>query len=268
MWLRGAARSAGVLAWTLLLLPIQILFLTISKIVAFHRWPYMVPGLYHRGAAKIIGLRVTISGDAITDAPVLYVANHLSWLDIIALGSVLDAGFVAKKEVASWPGFGLLARLQGSVFVDRSRQKTKSETIRISAIMASGRSLVLFPEGTSSDGTEILPFRSSFLSVAEQSSKLSILHVQPVSITYVRRAGIPLEDADMPGIAWYADMTLLPHLWQFFCASGRTDVTLSFHPQADLTDLKSRKALAQYCQGAVAEGVARARRDARTTPAS
>jgi lyso-ornithine lipid O-acyltransferase len=253
--LRGLVKSVLTLTWTVFLLPVQFLALKFSVSVA--AW---IARLYHRGAARILGLHVSIKGQPLFEPQVLYVANHASWLDIVALGSILEAGFIAKSEVASWPGFGLLARLQQSIFIDRRRSQIRIGTELVSKHLATGRRLILFAEGTSNDGVHILPFQSSFFAVAEAGSMSECVPVQPVSITYTRRAGLPVVRNDLPGIAWYGDMFLLPHLWRFFCDGGRIDVTLHFHPQADHKIYHSRKTLARYCYDRVNEGVMESRR--------
>ena len=253
--LRGLVKSVLTLTWTAFLLPVQIVALKLSDPLA--TW---IPRLYHRGAALILGLHVSIKGQPMREPRVLYVANHASWLDIVALGSILEAGFIAKSEVASWPGFGFLAKLQQSIFIDRRRSQIRIGTDMVSKHLASGKRLVLFAEGTSNDGVRILPFQSSFFAVAAPGSSSENVPVQPVSISYTRRAGLPVVRNDLPGIAWYGDMSLLPHLWRLFCDGGRIEVTLHFHPQADHQENQSRKALARYCYNKVNEGVMESRR--------
>ena len=263
MVFRGVIKTFATLGWTSLLLPLQLFALRTGGSLADR-----IPKIYHRGAARILGLQVTVRGEPSRAAPVLYVANHASWLDIVALGSVLEAGFVAKTEVASWPGFGLLAKLQRSVFINRDRHKTRSGINLVSEYMGQGRRLILFPEGTSNDGINLLPFRSSFFAVAEPLQSDSPVPVQPVSISYVRRARLPLVRSRMPAIAWDGDMTLLPHLWQMFCEGGHTEVVLEFHPEADFRQFSSRKALARHCHDRVSSGLSRARQAVPSHPGS
>jgi lyso-ornithine lipid O-acyltransferase len=255
MLLRGLIKSVLTLTWTAFLLPVQFLALKFSDPVA--GW---IPRIYHQGAARILGLHVSIQGQPLSEPQVLYVANHVSWLDIVALGSVLEAGFIAKSEVASWPGFGLLARLQQSIFIDRRRSQIRIGTDMVSKHLATGKRLILFAEGTSNDGVRILPFQSSFFAVAGQGLPSENVPVQPISITYTRRAGLPLVRSDLPAIAWYGDMFLLPHLWRLFCDGGQIEVILHFHPQVDHQKYHSRKALARYCYDRVNEGVMESRR--------
>jgi len=253
--LRGLVKSVLTLTWTAFLLPVQFLALKFCDPVAG-----LIPRLYHRGAARILGLHISVQGQPLIEPRVLYVANHASWLDIVALGSVLEAGFIAKSEVASWPGFGLLAKLQQSIFIDRRRSQIQIGTQMVSRHLVTGKRLILFAEGTSNDGVRILPFQSSFFAVAGQGPSSENVPVQPVSISYTRRAGLPVIRGDMPAIAWYGDMFLLPHLWRMFCEGGRIDVTVHFHPQADHQKFNSRKALARYCYDKVNDGVMESRR--------
>ena len=146
----------------------------------------------------------------------LIVANHTGWLDIVIFSAVAPISFVAKSEVGSWPFFGTLARLQRTVFVERTRRSQTGEARdSISARLAQGDTLVLFPEGTSSDGNSVLPFKSALLGAAE--SVLADGHhvtVQPVSTAYTGSHGIPMGREARPLYAWYGDMELVPHLWE------------------------------------------------------
>ena len=247
--LRGTITAALVLGWTLALLPLQML--------AFRRRGSLsryLPVLYHRVAARIIGLRIDVVGRPVAQKSVLFVANHASWLDIVVLGSVLEAGFITKDDVAAWPGIGLLARLQGSVFISRRRYRTRDQADQIAARLKDGQSLVLFPEGTSNDGRRTLTFRSGYFSVAERWSGPAPLPVQPVSIAYVRHHGLPIGRNDMPAFAWYGDMELLPHLWNLMCHGGAFEARVEFHEAQSMAGYPSRKELAAQCHRVVAGG--------------
>ena len=248
--LPGACRAALALLWTGALLPVQLLALRLSP-----RTAQLVPQLYHKGAARILGLSLEIDGMPAPGAPVLFVVNHVSWLDIVVLGSVLKAGFVAKSEVKGWPGVGLLARLQGTVFVERRRHKIQSQADQVTQALQAGRRLILFPEGTSNDGNRVLPFRSGFFSVAERWDGAADLPVQPVSLKYVRDGGLPLVRARRPDVAWYGDMELAPHLWAMLCRGGGLAARLEFHPTVTAAAFPSRKAMAEHCRKVVMNGV-------------
>jgi 1-acyl-sn-glycerol-3-phosphate acyltransferase len=208
--------------------------------------------------ARIIGLEVRMLGvpaGARRDGrrrPVVYVCNHSSWLDILALGGRVEARFVAKDDVAGWPVISTIARLGRTVFVSRNRSSTLKERDEMQATLAAGDDLFLFPEGTSSDGSRVLPFRSSFFAAAYGSA---LPLIQPVSVVYDRLAGLPVPHACRNVFSWYGDMTLAPHVWQVAQWRGKR-ASLLFHPPLDPADFADRKALSQATWQAVAEGAA------------
>lgn len=140
-----------------LLLPFQIVAVW-ARLPAARR----IPMLYHRCLARAIGLKVTVKGEPSCRRPLLIVSNHISWLDIVVLSSRVPVTFVAKSEVAGWPVLGRLARLQHTVFVDRERKlKSRMAAEEMARRMLAGHAVVLFAEGTSSDGSAVLPARRS-----------------------------------------------------------------------------------------------------------
>lgn len=247
----GAARLAIYGALTLVLAPVQVLILLLAP-----RLWWAVPFAYHRLCCRIMGLKVRVVGTPSAARPTLFVSNHVSYLDIPVLGSILPASFVAKMEVAQWPGYGLLAKLQRTVFVDRRRNSTARQRDSIRARLADGDPLVLFPEGTSNDGNRILPFRSALLSVAEIASEPP-LTVQPVSVAYPSVNGLPMGWGLRPLVAWYGGMELGGHLWRF-SRLGQVEAVVEFHPPVGVADFPSRKELTRYCAEMVAGGVDRA----------
>ena len=237
---------------TLILTPVQILILLILP-----RLWWALPFAYHKLCCRIMGLKVRIVGTPSKARPTLIVSNHVSYLDIPVLGSILPVAFVAKAEVAQWPGYGWLAKLQRTVFVDRRRNTTMQQRDSLQARLAGGETLVLFPEGTSNDGNRILPFRSALLSVAEAAPAEQPLTIQPVSIAYTSINGVPLGWGLRPLVAWYGGMELGGHLWRF-SRLGLIEVVVEFHEQTHVGDFPSRKELTRHCSEAVAGGVDRA----------
>ena len=237
---------------TLALTPVQILILLVAR-------PYWwaLPFTYHKLCCRIMGLKVRMVGRPAKARPVLFVSNHVSDLDIPVLGSIIPVSFIAKSEVAQWPGYGWLAKLQRTVFVDRRRNTTMQQRDSIHARLLAGDALVLFPEGTSNDGNRILPFRSALLSVAEAATAEQPLAIQPVSIAYTSVNGVPLGWGLRPLVAWYGGMELGGHLWRF-TRLGMVEVVVQFHDEARLSDFPSRKELTRHCSDAVAGGVDRA----------
>jgi 1-acyl-sn-glycerol-3-phosphate acyltransferase len=220
-----------------------------------------IPIAYHRFCCRLFGLKVERRGRISTARPTLFVANHSSYLDIIVFSSLMPVSFVAKAEVATWPFFGWLAKLQRTVFVDRQRRTTREQRDDIARRLELGDNLMLFPEGTSNDGNRILPFRSALLSVAERRIASPFgerpLVVQPVSIAYVRLNGFPIGYGLRPLLAWYGDMDLAGHLWHA-AGLGCTSVVVEFHAPVTIESFGSRKALAEHCQRVIAVGVASA----------
>lgn len=199
----------------------------------------IIPNLWHKGAVFIFGIKVRVTGVPCLEKRTLFVSNHLSYLDISALGSLLKTSFVAKREVAGWPFFGTLARLQQVAFIDRNPIAAKREADNLAYMLQSGKSLVLFPEGTSTEGTAVKPFKSSLFSLALSDDMAVPVTIQPVTI--VLEGGIKRDD-----YAWYGDMVLAPHLWNFAKLNG-AKVNIIFHPVRLSSGKDDRKALATLC---------------------
>ncbi|HWB48802.1 MAG TPA: lysophospholipid acyltransferase family protein [Stellaceae bacterium] len=243
-------RRIGVyLAWTLALMPVQAIGLLLKR-----RWVAEFPRFYHRQCCRILGLDIRRVGEPVAARPVLFAANHVSYTDITVLGSLIAGSFIAKSEVAGWPLFGQLAKLQRSVFVDRQVRSTARQRDAIAERLAAGDALILFPEGTSGDGTFVLPFKSALFSVVY--NRQEPVTVQPVSVAYTRLDGLPIGRTLRPFFAWYGDMDLAPHLWHLL-GLGRIEAVVEFHPPVALADFPSRKALADYCRRRIESGVSR-----------
>lgn len=242
-------RIAVYLTWTLLLMPVQGLGLILRL-----PWTARLPRFYHRRCCRILGFDVRQIGEPITDRPILFAANHVSYTDITVLGSLIPGSFVAKSEVAAWPLFGWLAKLQRSVFVDRQVRSTAQQRDAIADRLAAGDALILFPEGTSGDGNFVLPFKSALFSVV--FNKDMPIAVQPVSVAYTRLDGLPIGRRFRSFFAWYGDMNLGPHLWRLL-GLGKLEAVVEFHPPVMVADFSSRKALADFCHQRVSRGVGR-----------
>ncbi len=247
---RALARMIVYLGWTAALLPVQIVAVWFGLPLARR-----LPGFYHRNCCRILGFELRVTGTLSTVRPTLFVCNHTSYVDVEVLGALIEGSFVAKSEVASWPFFGMLARLQRTVFVDRRISSTATQRDDIGRRLEANDNLILFPEGTSADGTRVLPFKSALLAVAERRVRHQPVQVQPVSIAYTRLDGIPMGRTLRPFVAWYGDMGMLAHCWAML-GLGTVTVDVVFHPTVTIAALGSRKALAEHCQQIVAAGVA------------
>jgi 1-acyl-sn-glycerol-3-phosphate acyltransferase len=252
---------------TLLLLPFQLIGIAFK--LPLQRG---VPYIYHRILCALIGIRVREIGKRSPDSPLLILANHASWLDILVITSLAPAVFVAKKEVAGWPVFGWLAKLQRTVFIDRQRRhRTGAATQEIAERLNGGDAVVLFAEGTSSDGNRILPFRSALIGAVHHVIGSSTHHervtVQPLSLAYVNLNGLPLGRAFRSRVAWYGDADLIPHLIGV-CAAGAVDVVVSWGEPVSYDMNADRKDIARVAEQAVRTMTARARSMSPPVPAA
>jgi lyso-ornithine lipid O-acyltransferase len=250
---------ASIALLTLILLPLQMLAVRLG-LPARRR----IPVFYHRVVCRLIGVRVREIGAHSPATPLLIVANHVSWLDICVLTSVAPVVFVAKREVGEWPLFGLLARLQRTVFVDRARrQKTADVNAEIAARLAGGDPVVLFGEGTSSDGNRVLAFRSALLGAAREAvatgGEARVL-VQPAAIAYTRLCGIPFGRQHRPRVAWYGDMSLGPHLVAL-CGSGAVDAVVSWGEPVAFDATSDRKEVTHGLEAEVRRMLTKVLRD-------
>ena len=244
------ARLALYFAWTLSLMPIQWAGLAFGC-----RWVETLPAFYHRWCCRILGFRVRLIGTPTDERPALFAANHVSYTDITILGSLIPGSFIAKAEVAKWPFLGWLAKLQRTVFVDRQIRSAAIQRDAISERLVGGDALILFPEGTSGDGNRPLPFKTALFGAVEKRGSIRPVVVQPVSLVYTRLDGIPMGRSLRPYFSWYGAVGLVPHLWKMI-GLGSVEAVVQFHPPTFLADCGSRKALAGYCYGRIAGGMA------------
>ena len=231
---------AAVAIVTLVLLPFQWISLKFG--LAPRR---RIPQLYHRMICALIGVKINIVGKRASHTPLMIVSNHVSWLDISVITASAPVVFIAKQEVAGWPIFGLLAKLQRTVFVNRNqRQKTADVNAEIARRLSGGDPVVLFGEGTSSDGNRVLEFRSALIGATReavaQGKKDGRVYIQPLSIAYTGLLGLPLGRQHRPLIAWYGDFELVPHLAAVL-RQGSIDVTLTWGAPMEVDGNSDRK---------------------------
>ncbi len=259
--LRASRRGALVVLWTL---PAALLQAVLIRLPG--RAKVRFARLYWRVVTGLLGMSVRVvgrkagSGDAGPKRPIVFVSNHSSWLDIPTLGGLLDACFVSKAEVGRWPGIGIVAALGRTVFVSRRPGNIGRERDEMRARLTNGDNLLLFPEGTSSDGSRVLPFRSAFFSILEAPEGGPAPLVQPVSIVYDRLGWLPAGKAARPIFSWYGGMDLAPHFWRLAQQRGLR-ATVVFHAPLDPTQFPSRKALAQAAWMVIAKGAAALRQN-------
>ena len=250
---RGILRLTAFATWSLLVVPPQLVVLVVTRGAP----AYIIPQIWHRGVIRIFGLKLHIIGTPQRETQTIYVSNHISYLDIPVLGSVLSAAFVAKSEVAGWPVFGFLSRLQQTAFINRARVDTAQSRDSLKARLNQGQSLILFPEATSSNGREVLHFRSSFFALAEGAQRHFEGHGGEDGGIYVQPLTVRVQDNRTRGgytaienYAWYGDMELPPHLWHF-AKYGAADIELIFHHPIAPQRHPDRKTLANLCEQAI-----------------
>ncbi|MGD0865710.1 MAG: lysophospholipid acyltransferase family protein [Rhizomicrobium sp.] len=257
--IRAVAILIVFLTSTLLLIPWQAFLLRFK----FKRRKTF-PSSFNRYLCRLFGIRITVIGKPIQDRGVLMVANHTSYFDILILSGLARISFVAKSEVAGWPLFGTLAKLQQAVFVERAKRTQAVEAKdQIRERLVAGDALVLFPEGTSNDGNRVLTFKSALMGAVETEMGTDAqgrpLHVpvQPVSLAYVGMHGLPMGRENRPLYAWYGDMELVPHLWEAL-VSGPIEVVVEFHAPITVDTVGGRKALAARVEAIVRRAQAHA----------
>ncbi|WP_084294769.1 lysophospholipid acyltransferase family protein [Asaia prunellae] len=281
--LHACLRLAGVVVWVPLSVGFEALLLPIPGVLKI-RWTRVIWGVLCRLLdldIKMIGQPVgTVGGKkgrARGERPIIYVANHSSWLDIPVLGTKIYSVFVAKGDIERWPIMGLVSKIGRTIFVSRNRSTTGRERDEMITRLATGDNLILFPEGTSSDGSRVLPFMSTFFAIAKlprlpknapaldmpsYPAGLTPL-IQPISLVYDRLEGLPVTRTNRAVFAWYGDMDLGPHVWQFLKRRNKR-ATILMHPPLAPEDFPSRKALANAAWSAVAYGAAALRQNSDT----
>ena len=214
-----------------------------------------------RAVLPVMGLRLCSHGQPMRGRGAM-VANHSSWLDIFVLNALERVYFVSKSEVAGWPGIGWLARATGTVFINRDARDARLQKEVFEARLRAGHHLCFFPEGTSSDGQRVLPFKPTLFAAFFTHGLDAILSVQPVSVIYHAPPG-----RDPRFYGWWGDMDFGGHLLRVLAERGRGRIEVVFHPPVPVAQAADRKALARACEEAVRAGLA-ARLPAARLPAA
>jgi 1-acyl-sn-glycerol-3-phosphate acyltransferase len=239
---------------------IAAFFFTVTPVLISLQWLLGKLGLpgwgfiatnYYRVLRTILRIHVRIDGTPVRHRAALYVSNHVSWADIVVIGSLSPVAFVAKREVARWPLVGITARMQRTVFVDRTRRHQAGDAVQeIVARLAGGTSVVLFAEGTSSDGNRVLPFRSALVGAVREAATRGGIVIQPMSICYTGQHGIPMGRQQRPLVAWYGDLDFLPHIRKLI-ARGVIDAVVSYGAPLEANAADDRKAMTKTLEADV-----------------
>lgn len=243
------------LAVSFFFLIVVSLFQVVWLVVRYRRGAVLAwfTHLWAKSLLMILGIRVEKSFHHRQLYPRhhLIVSNHQSYLDVIVIASLFPTVFVAKKEVKQWPLLGWLASLGGTVFIDRQAFRGGMRSSQeVSAVLTRGENVCLFPEGTSSDGTTVLPFKPSLLKAAIDA-RASVL---PLSINYLLVNGKPISYQVRETVCWYGAMDFLPHFWNLLSTSSLL-CTVITHRSVTPSLATTAQELARQCFDAVSSGV-------------
>ena len=215
----------------------------------------LYPLLFYRMIKIITGININFDSTKLNkkNTGVLYIANHVSWFDIICLGTLLNARFIAKKEVSKMGIFGFLAKLSNTFFIDNAdKNKIIEYNHLIQNKLKEGENFIIFPEGTTSDGNGIISFKSSMLECAfDDNNKINI---QPISICYSKLNNVPMGIYLRRNIAWVGDTSMVAAMANFL-RSGRITVDIIFHEIMSINNFENRKELALYCESKILSGI-------------
>lgn len=209
---------------------------------------FAVARFWSRGMLRIMGVRRRVIGTATAGGGV-WLANHASWADILALRSVRTVNFVSKAEVRGWPGVGWIAAVCDTVFIERKRTMAHEHRNVLADRLRNGELLCVFPEGTSSDGLRVLPFKSTLLAALFDRDAEAHALVQPVTVNWIAPRGQP---DDFFG--WWGDMGFEDHVWDVLCRCRGAEVEVILHAPAHVSDFADRKRLTSWAEAAVRGG--------------
>lgn len=235
-----------VLYFIVVMIPALIIIIPAQAAINALKLPFwnVLPRVFHRLGCVFLGLRVRVLGRPATGRATLLVSNHISWTDIIAVGSAADVTFVAKREVRDWFFVGMMAWLQKTIFVDRTRRSDTGRTAsEMGAHMAGGNAVLLFAEGQSDIGTHVLPFRSALVGAAQHAmiqAGASDVMIQPLTIAYTRLQGLPVGRTERSLIAWIKSRSVGQNIRDILAGPVK-EVTVAFGTPRPLRETDNRK---------------------------
>jgi len=237
--LRFTLRVIPVVVWLLL----GLATVTLAFPIIPMRWRSALNHAWSRVLMALCGVQMRVLGSPVLHGPVLWVANHVSWIDIFCLNSVRSTAFVAKREIRQWPIIGWLVAGAGTIFIERgSRQALRHVGEQMQQRLRRGEAVGLFPEGTTSAGFDVMPFHASLFEAAIRAR----VDIQPVALRFYQHG----RRSDVA--AFTGDQTLAANMWQLLGATGIC-VELEFlppHAAAQCQDL-GRHGIAVATRGAI-----------------
>ncbi len=251
-WFRVLRRALPLALVTFGCLGALLLLRQIERpIFGMHRpWTPAITRFVCRSAFVFMGIRREVHGQPMEGLGA-QVSNHISWLDIFALNASDRIYFVSKAEVAGWPGIGWLARATGTVFINRDRREAQAQSALLEERLAAGHRLLFFPEGTSTDGLRVLPFKTTLFQSFHAEAIAEEFKVQPITLVYSAPEG---EDPRFYG--WWADMEFGEHFLKVLRQKRQGKVEIYYHPPISVTNAGGRKALARECEYVVRDSLA------------
>ncbi len=249
-WLRMLRRALPLALLVFGCLALLLLLRVIERpLHGMHRpWTPHITQFVCRNAFRLIGMGFAQSGEVMPQHGAV-VANHSSWLDIFSLNAAGRVYFVSKAEVSGWPGIGWLARATGTVFIERNPRRAWEQKELFENRLNAGHNLLFFPEGTSTDGLRVLPFKTTLFAAFFAPELRETTWIQPATVTYFAP---DTEDARFYG--WWGDMDFGTHLVRSLAAKRPGRVEIVFHEPVKVADVPDRKALAKVTEDRVREG--------------
>ena len=230
-----------------------VTFIIQRTLLLFTKGPIVLwyPRYYHAFLCWVFGIKVIVEGEPLKAHNVVYAGNHISYLDIEVVGSLINGCFIAKEDIESWPILGAMGKLQRTIFISRNPKNAPIEIKQMEDRLKEGLPLIIFPEGTSSIGKEVLPFKSSAFEIFLKQN----IYIQPFTVSLMSvDEKTQLTDADRDLYAWYGDMDFEPHFWLFSKLKGAT-IKVSFQKPITTNCYKNRKELCTDVYNAVREGL-------------
>ncbi len=255
----GIARAALRGAVLVVILMVGVALSAVIRLVEhplykLHRpWTPYITQWVCRMAFIVLGMRHEVQGTPMPHAGAV-VANHASWLDIFALNARKRVYFVSKSEVANWPGIGLLARITGTVFINRDPKQARAQTEVFEGRLLAGHKLLFFPEGSSTDGMRVLLFKSTLFQALFSENIRHEIYVQPVTVIYHAPP-----DQDPRFYGWWGDMTFGAHALRMLAQKHQGHVRVVYHPSVKVDEFENRKALATHVEKVVRSAMPKGR---------
>jgi 1-acyl-sn-glycerol-3-phosphate acyltransferase len=248
--LLGAARLALFLMASMVTIIVQTTILSILRLRG-KRVALVWPKLFHDFCARLVGLKVLVEGQPVRGDHIVYIGNHVSYFDVQAVGGIIEGTFIAKKDIESWPFFGLMGKMGQTIYMSRNPADAAREGQMFEERLKEPSPIIIFPEGTSSNGESILPFKSSLFQMFLNKNII----IQPFTISIMEVEGkTPVTTAMRDHYAWHGDMDLIPHLWAFVKSKGAV-VKITFQNPITIHSFKDRKTLCDACYSSVVKGL-------------